>query len=560
MFPARFDSSAIPRLARSFGLLATALILALHPQSSVAEDTPFEAVVNKEQAFVYSGYSGHGSDGHVQTTKLKRGDRVTVVRQDFSGWYMIEPPDGSFSWIRQDFVERRGGDSAIVNSDEAIDWIGSSVEQSGLKIFHKLSRGERVDILGQRDFHKGTEVVPMFKIRPPRGEYRYINRRDVVKASEYRGQPDLLTSSEADRPAGGIALSTPEEDPFADPTPARAEAASPGTLAATNQPKPAGSTSTGADSLIPQPLDGGFGSSSARPGEGSHVGPDVAFEELAPISETPLDPAERRAIENTWDELERIDVEFRAMVKGDSQSWKLDGIRDRYSNLRQQADSAGLQRMLDQRLSAISRYQKVQTLDAEIRSIMSQTEARDEQIRKSYSAMWHSASTVNPPQTMVRAPHLTTEQPVAPRPGPAPAGTPQLAANQPPLVVPPAQSAPQPVPTPQAVPQPAPSSQPQTFAPTQQQPRTPTPVNPAPPKFDGAGIIQRSATTQANGATHVLLAPNGRVLTYLQAGSGINLDAYLGRSMGLTGPRSFRHELNADFMIVRRLTPVRLLP
>ena len=543
MSRARSASSAIALLFRCTAPLAATVTLVLQLQTAVAESTPFEAVVNKEQAFAYSGYSGHGSDGHVQTTMLKRGDRVTVVRQDFSGWYMIEPPEGSFSWIRKSFVERHGGDTAIVSSDEAIDWIGSSVEQSGLKIFHKLSRGERVDILGERDFHKGAEVVPMLKIRPPRGEYRYINRRDVVKASEYQGQPNLLTNSGADRPAG-VTLSGPEDDPFAEPGSVVS-----GSSSSDGASKPGSPSVVASESLVPQPLDGGFGSSSSRPGEGSHVGPDLAFEKLAPISETPLDPAERQVVENAWEELERVDIEFRDMVKRDSVAWNLDRLKNRYSSLRGQTESAGLDRMLDQRLAAVDRYQKIQTLDNEIRSIMSQTEARDEEIRKSYSAMWHSASTVNPPQTIVRSPHMTT----APQPGPAPAGAPQIAANQPPLVVPPSQ----PVPQPTHIPQPA---QPQTFAPTQQQPRTPTPASPAPVTFDGAGIVQRSAATQANGATHVLLAPNGRVLTYLQAGPGINLDNYLGRSMGLTGPRSFRHELNTDFMVVRRLTPVHLLP
>jgi hypothetical protein len=542
------------------------LVLATVTQSVAAEDTPFDAIVNKDEATVHSGY---GSKGHVPTLDLKRGDRVTVVRQDFSGWYMIEPPEGSFSWIRQDFVERRGGDSAIVTSDEAIDWIGSSIDTSGLKIFHKLSRGETVTILGEREFRSQSETVPMFKIHPPRGEYRYINRRDVVKASEYQGQPNLLTNSAADRPAG-ISLSPPEEGPFADSLPgdgAGRSAPAPRDLAGSpvQEDEPS-------ESLIPQPLDGGFGSDSVRSGEGSHIGPDVAFEKLAPISETPADPAERRVIQDAWEELDRIDRQFSEMVKLDSAEWKLGGLKRDYAALRQQATTAGLDRMLDQRLSAIDRYQKVQKLDNEIRVIMSETEARDEQIRKSYSAMWHSASTINPPQTIVRAPHLTNAQPTAPQPGPPSATTPQLAANQPPLVVPPAQTGatPEPVPQPAApvIPQadpfapprqPSSPAQPQTFAPTQR-PRSRTITPAAAPKFDGAGIIQRSASTRANRATHVLLAPNGRVLTYLQGGTGINLDAYLGRAMGLHGPRSFRHELNADFMVVRRLTPVRLLP
>jgi hypothetical protein len=53
--------------------------------------------------------------------------------------------------------------------------------------------------------------------------------------------------------------------------------------------------------------------------------------------------------------------------------------------------------------------------------------------------------------------------------------------------------------------------------------------------------------------------PNGRPLAYLQ-GDGVDLDKYLGESMGLTGERSFRRDLNLDFMIVRGLQPVRLKP
>jgi hypothetical protein len=50
------------------------------------------------------------------------------------------------------------------------------------------------------------------------------------------------------------------------------------------------------------------------------------------------------------------------------------------------------------------------------------------------------------------------------------------------------------------------------------------------------------------------------VLSYLQAGPGINLDQHIGKSVGITGARGFRRELNADLMIVRGLTPVKLQP
>jgi hypothetical protein len=57
---------------------------------------------------------------------------------------------------------------------------------------------------------------------------------------------------------------------------------------------------------------------------------------------------------------------------------------------------------------------------------------------------------------------------------------------------------------------------------------------------------------------HVLLAPNGRVLAYLQAAPGVNLDQFVGQSMGLIGPRVFHPQLNADVLTVQRLAPVRL--
>ena len=78
------------------------------------------------------------------------------------------------------------------------------------------------------------------------------------------------------------------------------------------------------------------------------------------------------------------------------------------------------------------------------------------------------------------------------------------------------------------------------------------------PRFDGAGIVQRSALSYGGAPRHVLLAPNGRILAYLQGEAGLNLDQYLGRSMGIIGRRAYRGDLQADFIVVRNLVPVRL--
>ena len=58
---------------------------------------------------------------------------------------------------------------------------------------------------------------------------------------------------------------------------------------------------------------------------------------------------------------------------------------------------------------------------------------------------------------------------------------------------------------------------------------------------------------------HVLVHPNGQRLAYLQ-GEGVDLDKYLGESMGLEGERYFRKDLKSDYMVVKSLQPVKLKP
>jgi hypothetical protein len=56
----------------------------------------------------------------------------------------------------------------------------------------------------------------------------------------------------------------------------------------------------------------------------------------------------------------------------------------------------------------------------------------------------------------------------------------------------------------------------------------------------------------------VLLAPNGRILAYLQGDRGVNLDAFVGRSMGIMGTRAYQPDLQTDLIVVRGMVPVRL--
>ena len=179
-------------------LILTLLVAAvLSAAPAVARDVPFDAIVSSNDALVRSGA---GDKDFYPTQKLAQGTKVRVVREGYGGWLMIEPPEGSHSWIRAEFVKRRGADKGIV-TENTVDRIGSLLDRSNLSIIHKVVEGEVVTILGTATMRSGDKPIEMLKIAPPRGEYRYINRRDVTPADEYQGRPNLLASSQASGPA-----------------------------------------------------------------------------------------------------------------------------------------------------------------------------------------------------------------------------------------------------------------------------------------------------------------------------------------------------------------------
>jgi hypothetical protein len=56
----------------------------------------------------------------------------------------------------------------------------------------------------------------------------------------------------------------------------------------------------------------------------------------------------------------------------------------------------------------------------------------------------------------------------------------------------------------------------------------------------------------------VLLDTNGRILAYLQGSPSVDLNRYLGRSMGINGSRLHRPDLQMDVFLVDSVSPVQL--
>ncbi len=459
-------------------------------------EPPFEAVVVQESAFVRSGPD---ETEFYPTTKLNRGDHVKVVREDSGGWYLIEPPTGSHSWVPAERVEQRGGSKGIVLSD-TFDRIGSELPQDLLFAVNKLQRGETVEIIGEGEIAVERGTVKMLKIKPPRAEYRYISKRDIAPVHE----PERKSSG----PLAKAALSKTAKKPAA--------------------------------ASVPEKKDEDFNlasKGSALPSSADDGVPTPIVEQQTPAAEQPTSAAALTAIASSEPQelppgtidanvrLEQIDAEFKEMAEKTVAEWDLPAVREQYLALKEAITDADFRNKVDRRLAAVGRYQAKYNDFLAVQQIMRETETRDEQLRSQYVA---TRQTVSTPQQVVtrvsRDPQQTLPQTTQPESGwkTTPQG-PQSGFTQPTN----------------------PGSQP-LLPPLQGR------------KFDGAGIIQRSALNRPGLPQHVLVAPNGRVLAYLQAGPGTNLDRHIGQTMGLHGERAFNSGLNADLMTVRSLTPVQL--
>lgn len=232
--------------------------------------------------------------------------------------------------------------------------------------------------------------------------------------------------------------------------------------------------------------------------------------------------------------LEELDTQFREMVNGRTDDWSFTPLEQGYRQLQQEAALPALAGQIDLRMAAINRYRKIKSEYDELMQLAAETKARDAQLMSLQKQPGVSpAPSENEP--LVPEPDPFVQQGPVPEPAELP-GVEPLDLN--PGNVQPRQ------PGPQFQPQPAPPAR--------------TPQNP--PKFDGAGIVQRAAAAGTGAPAYVLITPKGRVLAYLQPTNGLNLEPYIGKAMGIYGQRGYRADLRTDLIIVRALTPVRLAP
>jgi len=394
---------------------------------------------------------------------------------------MVKPPQGSFSWIRGDYVKRVGHNRGVLKKNDVVVWVGSSIddeENCDVKQ-RQLSTYDEVEILDEKTFHRDGRMVRMYKIKPPKGEYRWLPGRSVTSMNN-------------------VARRRQNQDPFTLHSHAQQSYDDP----PENKDSTAGFSKRQKDSnvhkkgLVERKVVQTPDADAVR-----HSGPDLARLE-----------ADRR-------ELKQLDAWFRKIIQQNTGEWDFDLLERDYLGLQASVAVPALASQIDMRLDALKRYQRIKDEYNEFRRLTSETSRREAELLTM--------------QRNQQAPVLAQRLPDKP---------------QPPIM-----------PIPEPIPEPR-QAGPRLWQTNPGTPPAARSIVHQVRRFDGAGIIQHTASTSPGTPRHVLLAPNGRILAYLQAEGGMNLDQFVKRSMGITGNRTYRNDLQTDFIVVRGLTPFRLQP
>ncbi|MEO1984842.1 MAG: hypothetical protein ABGZ24_30350, partial [Fuerstiella sp.] len=286
------------------------------PAIAQVRQFPYEARVVVEQTYVRSG----GGEAFYPTAQLRRDANVTVRRHDPGGWYMIDPPKGSFSWIPSKHTRRLSSDSAEVLESNVVVFVGSSFGDETHVWQRRMMAGEKVTVLGEQQVDTLSGPKQMLKIAPPKREYRWLPGSAVI-------------------PVGETARADHDRNPYAVPS---------------NAIRPGPEQRNATTALGPQQGN-------------SSVSPSKQLLKLKQIRE------EQR-------QLQAIDQRFRSMIMAPPSKWKLDSVEADYRELQNGAKYKPVAGQIDLRYPAIKRYRLRKAEWDDLDRLTSETEKRDSEL------------------------------------------------------------------------------------------------------------------------------------------------------------------------------------
>lgn len=338
-------------MKRAFALVAMFISLS---DSAVAQQRvqfPYEAKVVSDGVYVRSGAGD--PDRYYPTQKVEKDAVVTVLRHDPGGWFMIEPPKGSFSWVPERFINRLSDAEGEVKEEDVVAWVGSEFGDECSVWQCRLKTGQKVKILERRQLETQSGPQMMLKIEPPARERRWIPGNSVV-------------------PVDDTVRQQMNSDPYQVPG---------------NAKRPDGAAVTPSESAGHRTaMRGGVEDVPA-------IGPSSQLEHLQKMNQ------EKR-------QLAEIDRRFREMVLQDVGTWDLDSIEGEYRGLQQVATWKPISGQIDMRYPAIERYRRRMSKLMEMKQLTSQTEAVDAQLlaRHSNSMMFQPPALSSPGPESMTAP------------------------------------------------------------------------------------------------------------------------------------------------------------
>lgn len=481
---------------------------------------PYDAVISDDEVYARSGPGKQ----YYPTSRFRKGDRVTVTRHDPGGWFMVEPPPGSFAWVRQEFLQRDGDRGVVVADGQVIAWVGTSFGDDHFVEQRRLQKGETVEIIADKVLKDERGEVPYCKIKPPRGEFRWVPGAKVVTSEKQMAQAQSRTR-QADPFAGDTATDNRSRNSNVSPVEITGlESAESGSAITDTKSIPVLKDANKRPAPTPKNLEGDatLASRASRSRSNSESTSPFSPQELNAGSASPRK------------RLAELDAQLQSLMRGESHDMDVAEIEQGYLDLQAQDETAN---SATQRLAQLESFKQAKSAQDELERIRDATTRREQELAAAQRA---GSQVFAQPKSVPEPFSPATTRPTTGNRSGVPIPNPQDNSPQP-------NRATQPTIRNQPLPQP-----------TSPNNRLPAPQNaPGKPRFSGAGIIQRSTATGT--PKHVLIHPNGKRLAFLEA-DGVDLDKHVGESMGIEGERTYRPDLKSDFLNVRSVQPVKLKP
>ncbi len=182
------------------GMMGLALTVSVLCETTRAQTTD-KTVTGAGEVTVNDLYVRSGdSSNHYTITKLKAGDRLTVVGQR-GNWYEILPPADTFSLISGDYVDTADDRTGVVNGNRVRVRAGSLLNDNKYTVQVQLSKGTQVTILGRNP-------DGFLKITPPSDATLWVNRDYVQMVPQDRLAHEVNSSAKTPARATTLAPET----------------------------------------------------------------------------------------------------------------------------------------------------------------------------------------------------------------------------------------------------------------------------------------------------------------------------------------------------------------